>query len=836
MALVRQGGQLVEVSEESLQQRLDRQTTSPAQAQAMGQTPKQQDMTGTPAQKKPILEQRVAKEDTLRGAERLRTAREQATQAEQVAADRAAQVAQLGSLGTRVQDLVSQQFEQAAQQQVGQAQIAQPALATTLGLSPEELEAAKANPSSNYNQVSAALNEFMLSADVNAGELALVKLTQLGLSSEQAKSLIDTTAQSTGKVVAESMADKVTLGQLDLTELGYESNEQLAELLGVSMSDLNSMTIPQLEQAVQVQQQAQFSRVANLKAEIAALPPGSMQREILLRELRDLGGVGVTGVEDKIATTVEEIDMADEVMIAGQSFDVEELLKDDQISDLIMDWIAADPAEREKIFPSEEYPELTAWIEANQLALGELSTSMGETTESFNKAQDDFAKIGQLEDLDVTLDNDVLSLFVPGFDPETPVTSEQLQALQTTLQSSAIGQIQQNTGDWSKEETDAFWHKVNGLSGDDKVRIGNMSADAIMEASKSADVLSRYQGMADFLGLDGEAPMMFDDMSRATVAEYAPVYEKISGTGKEQWLQNDYFGGLSGEDMMTVINSEDPDQIYSDIERYSSTRDSILKADTTEDVIDIMFDEPAANMEQISSDYDQLQKWAAVGDESAQQRVDWFKKHIDLNGDGKIDEEDFSSLSERLGDAMAEVSKDDLLAGADSVSTLFDKINEAKNTPLSNKMGTGHMPTGMYAAFGDDFVNDKIISQSEMQNILTFKGFGQEAISFLEKLKASGVQVPDIKKHIRQEASNDINSWLSATAPMDLNSPTLSFFINGTGSLREEDVPKIHSVRDALTNLLAATTGQSAKDIQTRETITSFLVRIKQGLERGGYV
>lgn len=732
MALERQGGRLIEVTEEqSMQTRLDAAPITPLATALKGGTAKQVDMAGTPLQKKPILEQRVAKEATLGGVERLAQAQQISTQAQQATAERAAQIQQLGSLGVRVQDQVQQQFESVAQQQA-EAQIKISQLSAKLGLTEEQEAAAKADPNSTYNQITSALQAFVDSGDVNAAEEALVALTQLGMSTQDAKDLIDTSAAALGITAAETISDKITLGQLDVTQLGYESAAQLAGLLGVEESELNDMTVPQLEKLVTQVQQQEFNNIQIIKAQLAALPPGSFQREILMRELRNMGAVGVTGLEAEIKETIEDLEMADKVQIGDQMFDAEDLLKDEEISRLIQDWVAADPEERETIFPSGEFPELTAWLDANQLALGELSNTFGERQEQFDTTQEEFSKMGTFEDIGVELNKDVISTFLPGYDPDIPLTTAQFQELSAQWSASPIGSITSNVNnEWDKTEIESFMRKANDLSIEDRAAMENLSAEDIMNASNTADILKfDTVGLKDFLGMSGQEGMIFDQDMINKVEEYNDPIKAMSEAGMSRWLEEDYISSLSGADMTTIMETEDPEASMEDIKVFNDTTSDIEEVESMDDVMDIVFQDSTIDWNGLTEEYDNLELLAKYGDPSAIEKLAWFKENIDLDGNGNLDDADFELFKIALADATSGVTHEEMLAGGggaelreliDTFSGLGDTGAMTFQIPYSAPLKT---IAGRLLEYGDEsgtFTNESAselweLSDRDMQN------------------------------------------------------------------------------------------------------------------------
>lgn len=553
--LVRREGLLYEEETPSLMDRvaqagLEQPPTTPAGAQALGGTQQQVAMAGTPAQKKPVLEQAVKKTETLQGAQRLEAPREVATGAEQSAATKAQQLAQLGSLGTRVQSLIEGELKKGAQQALGQARVSGDAVSQMLGLNDAQLAAQKADPNSQYNQVTTKLQQY--AADPQ-NQQVLAELAGLGLTpaqAAQASQMWQSASQATGTGVAEAVANQATLGQLDVTQMGYASMDELAGTLGVTPQEAATMTVPQLQQRVADLQQETFSRIQTLQAQLAGMPPGSAQRQLIQRELADLGQVGVAGVEAQVAQTAADIQLADQVKVGNRQMSVEQALKDQNISDLIQDYISASPEQREAILPSAIYGDLRQWVDNNYAALGELVGHAQETQQQFSQAQQDYQAIGQLGG--VQIPDTLLSQIIPGYMPGSVVTSDQVAAAQQTLASSPIGQLAQ-----SDVPNKSVILSSLGPADLQEIQQRNLSAAQVADAFNRAEAV-RGDAIAQQLMGGDEVPQFMWGVGDQNRAMYALAASKqLADAGATHLAQSEGFRDLLATNKIPVGQLKD---------------------------------------------------------------------------------------------------------------------------------------------------------------------------------------------------------------------------------------------------------------------------------------
>lgn len=667
-------------------------TTSQPLAEAMGATPQQVAMTGTQPHKQSLISDRIdsasAQKQELGRTQRIEAPLREMTVAEAESAEKQEQLAKLGGLGLSIQNRINQSLSQAAEASTGQVGTQTPLLASTLGLTnPDMVNVAKADPNSNYNKAKSALENFMAGGDLS-NEAALAAIDNLkihGFSAANARQLIGVTqeqiAKTTGQTLATNVMDQVTIGDLDLQSLGFDqTTEELATLLNVDPQELAGYTVDQLGDAVENTQQAEFANVEKLKAELAATPMGSSRREELMRELKDMGEAGITGVESEIVETIEDIDMAGQVKIGDSYMKVEDFLDDENLSELVMDYInETDPLEKSKLISSEDHPELVAWVEANQQALAELSTTSGETVTKFNEANDTYKSMNTLgKDFDnMPLTSDMMAAYMPGYDPERKVSSSELADIQAAFSATPLGTLIAGGIDNKSIVSD-----MNTLSPEDLEATKSMSANDLKIAHKASEELQANPILADFLGID-PGKFTFSEIDQDRAAEYLPVLNSINEVDPTI-LQDPASKNLSIEQLKQISNNPTGFKYYKDT---LNTQDKLDKLDNVEDAFRILINNDSASFTDIEEQYQNAKKWSDLGDPNAKEKMDSILNLLGVEGQPESLFDSSARIIAKInndfnGDINSALGGNDPMSGMKSNSN--DWLKATTSTQLSN--------------------------------------------------------------------------------------------------------------------------------------------------------
>lgn len=667
MAITRQGGTLFEETEETLKQRLeqlgleDSAVTNQALAQSLGASPDSTKMIGTQAQKTPVLQAQAQKEQTLAGAQRLDQGRMQSSTAEQSAMLKAQQMSQLGSLSTRVQGLIESKLQGlSTAAPVSQAQVQQSALASQLSLTPEQLTRDLQDPESKASKVQASLISLTQNPTGPLAEQAMKQLADLGYNERQVALMIDTSGAVTAKNAATQLEDTVKLGDLDFTQMGFGSQEEVATMLGVPAAELANMTLPQFQEQIAKVQMDQFDQAQELKAQLAALPKGSAQRQVLEQQLRDLGQVGVKVMERKVAQTVKEIDQADKVTLGGETYSVDELLKDEKIESLIKEYIYATPERQQEMLPSEKFGDLRDWINSNQLALADLTSELSATSDAFRETQEAYATMGDLNK-DISLAPDILETLGIGYDPTKAVTSAEAEAQKQALLDSNVGKAITTADPKANREIAAK------LTPENTAILKDMSPAAIQDAHKYGE-LSMDATIRDLAGIPEGADFVTDADQQAAIDAAIFIRDELDRTGNLDWIQNPDFMKLNVTQRKALAENPDRFDEFTTFRNVERGLANLGENPTMEQVLQIMLQDDTVNIDQITKNYNEIRLYAKLGDPAAMAMETKWKAMLDPDGNG-IDANDAKTLMQRLQESIQGVGVDQVVGDAATFDT-----------------------------------------------------------------------------------------------------------------------------------------------------------------------
>ena len=632
--VIRQNGQLLETQLDTQQlSKLQGQPVGPATpagAQDLGANPDQAKMVGTPAQQgaqQPVLEDQTKPQQTLQQAQRTQAPRAQATDAEEKAQGKAAQLQQLGSLQTRVQDLITAELK--SKEQGGSLNTAQAELATAeLQAQPEEKRVA----------LETALQKVLASPKDPA---VLAEATQawvdagLGTVKDFTPEKFVAVAKDTlGKSAATNVRDTVQVGNLPLAE------QEAASLTEVFGDRWKSFTVPELQKEIESLRQAEFNRVQALRAELASAQPGSAQQKMLQQELTDLGQVGATGVETQVKQLKQQIDKADLVKVGDTSYRVGDLLADKKISQIVSDMLG-DEELKEKVRKTN--PDFVAWVEKNQQALAELAADVKKSQGVVRDVWDQKQALktiggGELSDKimrELVPDWDKVTATVPNIDNVGFIARLRDLKEDPKMQQEMLDDLNEAAND------PALLRKLKGLGAADfqaAWSAGNALADPLV---------------AELTGLGG--PFVVDDREQGLVAKMKNIADTIKQTGLPEGVYVDpsfkqliKSGDIGADQIKMLASRPDPMGFYTSYKSYVGKHAAVQQAMQSADidkVLDITFGRDI-DVKALNDEYALLRKYAAV-DPAMAQRLNEIKR-LDANNSGSIDPNDAALLGKGL--------------------------------------------------------------------------------------------------------------------------------------------------------------------------------------------
>jgi hypothetical protein len=402
-----QNGVLSEESPEEIQDLAGQAGIAPPTtaigAGAIGATPKQQDMMGTPAQKKAALniaQQPV--ENTVQGALRRREVRNQATTQEQNEMNKSENLKSLGGLGDRVNDFINAQKQKMEQSQA------------TMQVSDQG-----ANAQGNQTDLSALKPVLQqLAADPNNMSLQMQVNQALGydanrqISPAEIQNLYKSSIDSISAAGADAVADKLTAGDLiSQGNLGYNA-QQLSELLGVPVDQVSNMSVRQIHDQVNQLMSNEFSNTNQLEQQAGSVNAGQAERALAHEGAREASRVGIRSTEADVQHLEQQISNADQVQFGGQLYKVDDLLKDDNISGIISNYLNAAPGSPTRTQLEQTEPQLIHFVQKNQTLLQDAADHLQQGAQSFQQLQQsnkDAATMGGLLTPEMAAD------LVPGY-------------------------------------------------------------------------------------------------------------------------------------------------------------------------------------------------------------------------------------------------------------------------------------------------------------------------------------------------------------------------------------------------------------------------------------
>lgn len=630
---IRQNGQLVETELDSTQlAKLQGQPVAPASpsaAAANGATPDQSKMAGTANQLKgqqTVLQDNTKPADTLTAAKRTDAPRQQATGAEQSAEVKAAKLHTLGSLSTRVESMIEKEFQlkNAATAAVDQTQ---------LGTVKPEAQV----------ELKAALDEVMKNpTDPEALARATQAWVDNGLGTVQdfnPQSFVSKAQDSLGQAAGAQIRDTVTLENL---ELSPEEQEGLTSVFGDTWKGL---TVPQLQAKLEELRQAEYSRVEGLKAELATATPGTPQYELLLRELQDLGQVGVTGTEKGVQDLQAQVAAADTITIDGTDYTVENLLKDKTINEIVVRMLN-DPeyAARLKKGP---YAEFVNWVEQNKASLEGLAKTLGDTqgqVRTAHEATQELAKVG-----DITLDDDVMKALFPDWGKVTGAVPDASKVAVLNRLKGLYAEDPKAAKEFATalqttaEQDPALMRKVAGLS----------EAD-LQAAFGFAQAFDDDQTglLQELTGLD-RAPFVVDEADQQKIVKAKAVTDAIVASGlSADVYQSDAFknlaksGEIGVEQVQKLARYPERWDAYVQYEKNFKAIEVAREDGNIDGLLDIMFGRDV-DVAALNQEYALLQRYAAVDPTFARQ-LQSYQSTLDLNRDNVIDYKDAGNVADQL--------------------------------------------------------------------------------------------------------------------------------------------------------------------------------------------
>ena len=382
---------------------LRQKVVSPQENAVTGGSPDTAKMAGTPEQKKSAIRAGIEGARDLQTFQRQGGAQAQADMTEQdtAAAQKAQQLADLGQLGQNLPDIVAERFSLDT--------ITPSTLEVLTGLDlDEELKTKITTSPADLDDA-----DFLAIAK----ELGVERTDEMSDNQfkNQVKAKLKMGDTSVAEQVAADIAGEVTMSELtgdDLGDLGFESEEEMAEALGVDPAELGGMSLNQVQQIISEIQSSMFDQAAEARHIIADPTSSAAEVKAAQNALDRFSKLGIEDVEVQVNDIQRQIEEGKTFQFDGKIVKLDELLDSDKLEIKVMQALT-DDEEMAKLAATE--PELHSFIIAHKEAFEELVGELDTQLSGFVELNEANSAQAVVEDLGIEMTEDEMNL-LHGFD------------------------------------------------------------------------------------------------------------------------------------------------------------------------------------------------------------------------------------------------------------------------------------------------------------------------------------------------------------------------------------------------------------------------------------
>lgn len=651
--LVQQGGQLKKTKPTAI---------TPAGASTQGVTPDSAKMAGTPAQKAPVLKQVSAMPDT--GIVKEDKTKQAAIQQAQAQADKLTPLK--GAITAAVKTAAARLMEQAAKTPVVDKNVH---TLTTEIMSDPLFKGI--DPESAAETIYKVINNPTNINIVNETMETLANQIGLDNAKEAIKKFSPTSNQIISKTV-EAASDKLTVQNLiDSNETIKGNIDNLAGLLGLPIDSLKTLSVQEFQQKIDDLRNTVFNHVTNLEQQKSSVPVGSAQEKILNQQIAQYVAAGGASQRQWVEDTTNLIKQADEFTINNKTVTLEDILKDENLSTVISDYVL-DPVKNADLLPPEIYGKLGEFVNANlktfqemvdhaETAKGNLKKFSEQTFGGFDVAT--FNKlVGKKEgSLYTNKESDFKNMGV-GKVTTSPDTYG-LSPEDLTLFVASVSKDPEKYKTWSdtqladrfkkgKEiQNNPILSNLLGVSGgdilDDNLNVTYEQAKPLADYIKDKKFETKGLIATD----QGKAWLKKQvDEGKGTALAEAFKSSQLAETiwDKQEIINALHNGTLTWED----IKGQYDWQLDKAVEFAKGTteqfRGSVDAATNWDQFLDALFpDQKDDDWGDLQHRYDETQLLAKIGDPNAQKNLQPYFT-LDTNRDGRLDNTDIDSLKNKI--------------------------------------------------------------------------------------------------------------------------------------------------------------------------------------------
>lgn len=402
----------------------------PVSAGVLGASPHTQKMMGTPNQVQSAI--RIAQDPSqnLATAERQQQVRSAATAAEQASQQKSKNLQDLGGLGDRVNQFIEGQRQKVSGTAVQATAVqAAPTPGTTgLPTDPNQLASVK-------DAAKALLaNPQDMNALLNLNK-ALGRDPTSTVAPEEIKNLYESATDTLARSGAEAVNDSLHVEDLVAQgDFGYDLHS-LSGLLNVPEDQLGKMNVAQLREAIDAESQTEFNKSSQLQNQATSGNIGSAERQVARQMGQEASRTGTRSSEADFHKLDQSIQNADQVSFGGQSYRVDDLLRDDTISGIIKDYLDSGEGSPTRQRLEKTEPGLIQFIKKNEAILDDAAKQIQTGAQQFTDIQKSNQGLGKVGN--TGLDKDLMKTLLPGYgelsatklDPNQLGFFQQLQTL-----------------------------------------------------------------------------------------------------------------------------------------------------------------------------------------------------------------------------------------------------------------------------------------------------------------------------------------------------------------------------------------------------------------------
>lgn len=705
--------------------------TTPAAAASIGATPDQAKMAGLPNQVRKAVEERTDKMDELGATERYRQEPVQPDSAAEEARKRSEEIAGLANIKELIPIQIQKRIQEAQAQPVA-PKMRESTFNSIVGSLPSINPDIQAKLTSSLARIASNPEDF----DAIKEFTLLMQEGGFAGGNIQIEPGIDAGYYDSAEALAFDLADMYTDARDEVSsrlekefrdggglrlkdflpsDMGFRSMADLAEVLDLDVETANELTIPEMEQRIAEIKAETTSVVNELREQYNLLPPGSAQAQEILQQLGRLGEEGVIAAEQVMTEAEEYIDTDDVITIGEDTFSLDEIFADGEMSSLIKEYLSATGEAKDAILPPEIYGGLREWIDSNVESLDEFQSILDQSTTKFEDTQTEWDNLAS--SLNMTTEG--LSELM-GWDPSTLVTPEEMKQQKEAFAQTGFGAIALDPS--ANEEYEQIINKAK-LSGDysifknkteQEILDGHMYIENLIEDSENGALVM------ELAGLTPDTAFVFDPSMQQKIDDITNQVETLAddenfslwqagGLGDlldEEWSLNNPDGTIkdltkwlphteflstnpSFVDMVRTgeLNESNIDQVAY---KWSVHGDKFRKVDTLEraedpeDILNLLF--PGQSLNSMNEVLKNLSNASMLRVAGAQDKFSKYKSLFDSNNDNKIDESDILALREKVlaknkgtenlsvRDILGVSSKDLFSIGYLAKPSVFEKI------------------------------------------------------------------------------------------------------------------------------------------------------------------